>query len=145
MRREESIEKQTFQGTMEECRGRGRPVTAVRWVGGSLAVASNEAKDREGWWALLKTTAVPVGTIWQQRDYFIFLFLSDFKWLFISHLEWIVPNMVLVFWILHSFDSITNTVTSFSKICYYVSLMSYRVSQKERVRTSGNFSGTKMN
>ena len=30
-------------------------------------------------------------------------------------LERIVPNMVLVFWILHSFDAITNTVTSFSK------------------------------
>ena len=53
MRREESIKKQIFQGTMEGCRGRGRPVTAwaddiKKWVGGSLAVASNKAKDRKG-------------------------------------------------------------------------------------------------
>ena len=33
-----------------------------KWVGGSLAVASNKAKDREGWRALVKTTTVPVGT-----------------------------------------------------------------------------------
>ena len=53
MRREESIEKHIFQGTMERCRGRGRPVTAwaddiIKWVGGSLAVtvASNKAKDK---------------------------------------------------------------------------------------------------
>ena len=65
---EESIEKQIFQRAMEGCRGRGRPVTAraddiKKWAGGSLAVALNKAKDREGWRALVKTTAVPVGTI----------------------------------------------------------------------------------
>ena len=54
MQGEESIEKQIFQGTMEGFRERGHPVTAwaddiKKWVGGSLAVASNKAKDREGW------------------------------------------------------------------------------------------------
>ena len=48
--------------------GRGRPVTAwtddiKKWVGESLAVASNKAKDREEWRALVKTTAVPVSTL----------------------------------------------------------------------------------
>ena len=68
MCKEGGIEKQIFHVTMEGCRGRGLPVTAwaddvKKWVGGSLAVASNKAKDREGWRALVKTTAVPVGTI----------------------------------------------------------------------------------
>ena len=68
MRREESIEKQIFQLTMEGCRGRGRPVTAwandiKNWVGGSLTFASNKEKDREGWRALVMTTTVPVSTI----------------------------------------------------------------------------------
>ena len=61
MRREESIEKRIFQGTMEGCRGRGHPVTPwadniKRLAGGSLAVASNKAKDREGWRTLVKAT-----------------------------------------------------------------------------------------
>ena len=56
---------------MEGCRERGRPVTAwaddiKKWVGGSLTVATNKAEDREGWRALVKTTAAPVST--DQRD-----------------------------------------------------------------------------
>ena len=51
MHREESNEKQIFQVTIEGCGGRGRLVTAwaddiKKWVGGSLAVALNKAKDR---------------------------------------------------------------------------------------------------
>ena len=73
IRREESIEKTIFQGTMEGCRGRGRPVTVwldyiKNWVGGGKSVASNKAKNIEGWRTLLKTTAVSVGTIWPHRE-----------------------------------------------------------------------------
>ena len=56
IRREESIEKRIFPGTMEGCRGRCRPITAntkianttniKKWVGGRLAVASNKAIER---------------------------------------------------------------------------------------------------
>ena len=54
MQREGSIKKQIFQGTMEGCRGRGCPVTGKannikKWAGGSLAVASNKARQlRDG-------------------------------------------------------------------------------------------------
>ena len=48
-------------------RGRSHPVTAQaddikKWAGGSLAVASNKAKDE------VKATAVTVGTIWLQGE-----------------------------------------------------------------------------
>ena len=68
MRRENSIEKQIIQGAVEGHRGRGRPTTAWTdeikvWSGGSMAKATNIARDRGRWRALVKATAVPMGTI----------------------------------------------------------------------------------
>ena len=68
MRREDSIEKQIIQGAVEGKRGRGRPITA--WTdqikvstNGSMARATTLARDRGRWRALVKATAVPMGTI----------------------------------------------------------------------------------
>ena len=68
MRKEESVEKQIIQGAVEGRRGRGRPTTAwtgniKEMAGGSLAYATGMARDRDGWRALIKATAVPMGTI----------------------------------------------------------------------------------
>ena len=67
MRKENSIEKQIIQGTVEGRRGRGRPITSwrdsIKAVTGSLAVATRRAADRDGWRALIKATAAPKGAI----------------------------------------------------------------------------------
>ena len=67
IRREVSLEKQIIQGTVEGRRGRGRPTTAwtddiKAWNGGSMAAATNLARDRKAWRTLIKTTAAPTGT-----------------------------------------------------------------------------------
>jgi len=67
MRKENSIEKQIIQGAVEGSRGRGRPATAwtdgiKEWTERKMAKATSLARDREGWRALVKTTAVPLGT-----------------------------------------------------------------------------------
>ena len=51
MRRENSIENQIMQGTLEGHRGRGHPITAWTdeinvWSGGSMAKATNISRDR---------------------------------------------------------------------------------------------------
>jgi hypothetical protein len=68
MRRENSIEKQIIQGAVKGKRGRGRPITS--WTdqikmsaNGSMARATTLAQDRGRWRALVKATAVPMGTI----------------------------------------------------------------------------------
>lgn len=67
IRKDTSIEKLLVQGSVEGRRGRGRPITSwtddiKSWTGGTMAVATNLARDRTAWRALIKTTAAPTGT-----------------------------------------------------------------------------------
>ena len=68
MRKENSIEKQLIQGTVEGRRGRGRPTTAwtddiKKWTGGSMEAATHMAEDRDRWRILIRATAAPMGAI----------------------------------------------------------------------------------
>jgi len=63
MRKENSIEKQLIQGTVE-----GRPITAwtddiKKWTGGSMEAATHMAEDRDRWRILIRATAAPIGAI----------------------------------------------------------------------------------
>ena len=66
-KKENSIEKQIIHGAVKGRRGRGRPATAwtdgiKEWTERSMSKATTLARDRRGWRALMKTTAVPMGT-----------------------------------------------------------------------------------